>query len=906
MGLLDHRQRIADLVSAPPSQVPEEASYMEDVLADAQRVDLFATLARGEDWLMWAATQPEFRRLFDPSAPSTDCTRALAFWFSEHYVMDEDLNSVAFRVLRDAGWRLGPTLWWAIGQSLHRMAGPRPDWLGRWLVLLMQNAPEGGSDWLEYALLASRWPQDRSVALLLFDHLTEPQVRAASFFGPLGGPRFDVRLRGSHHELRDAWQQVFVPNLAEAAASVLAIVDRHLRRAFQLLSVAGSASPRWDPISLRRFAIASESEEERYSEAADVLIDAARDCVEALLGAGDALAVSYVSGWADSEAPILRRLALHGWRCRTDIDNTAKIAWLRERGWLFEPQLRFEVFRLIQSALPGSEAWVADALVADALTGPDEAEDEEQRAYQQYNVLAWIKRHAPDLESGWRAFEHIQARYPQFAERERPDQLLRVEVGFVQPRPPMSVQALHERIHADPAEALATLLAYENARQFSGGPTWDDALTLLKNTIREHPADGFAVLDDASGSDHLGIISGVISGWSGASVQAEMAEAILERLMGLDLAAMADPLSRLLADGGQADAGPTEWHLFATARRLAAALWPAVDATPPDTQVTEWLQRAINHPAGRLAQFWMHAISADWRMAGDQWTGIPSGIRAQLEVLLSADDPRSALVEVVFASQVRFFSGADRRWCEAHVLPLLDWANTTRARRTWDGYLIWGRWTDQLLSAGLLDYYQAAAEHLDELREDLRRELASHLATVALFSQLELLPWMRQYTARTEVTQRVEWLEHITWLLADLPADGVERQWRRWMQSYWQDRLNSIPRPLATDEASAIAGWAVYLTDSIDEGVTLATMRPAGLRMRSSTLRQVTADRIDHAPAQFAKLVAHLLRGTQPPFYGCDSLAGIVAQLRGEAAPEHIRTIIEEALRLGCRNAAQW
>lgn len=905
MGLLDHRQRIADLVSRPPSRLPEEASYMEDVLADTQRVGLFTTLARGEDWLMWAATQPSFRCLFDPSAPSTDCTRALAFWFAEHYVMDENLNSVALRVLRDSGWRLGPTLWWAIGQSLHRKVGPLPDWLGRWLVLLMQNAPEGGSDWLEYALLASRWPQDRSVALLLFDYLTEPQVRAASFSGPLGGPRFEVRLRGSHHNLRDAWQQVFVPNLTETAASVLAIVDRHLRRAFQLLSVAGSASPRWDPISLRRFAIPRESEEDRYSEAADVLIDAARDCLGALLSAGDALVVSYLSGWADSEAAILRRLALYGWQRRTDIDDTAKIAWLRERKWLFEPQLRFEVFGLIQAALPGSEAEVANALIIDARTGPAEAEDEEQRAYQQYNVLAWIKRHVPDLETGLRAFEEIQARYPQFAERERPEQLLRVEAGFLQPRPPMSVQALHEQIEAEPTEALATLLSYEHTSPFSGDPTWNDALNLLKNTIREHPDDGFALLD-AAGSDHLSIVSGVISGWSGASVNTEMAEAILKRLMGLDLAAIADPLSRLLADAGQADAGPTEWHLFPAARQLAIELWPAISATPPDTEVTEWLQRTVNHPAGRLAQFWLHVISADWRLAGDQWTGIPGEVRTQLETLLSADDPHSTLVEVVFASQVHFLAGADRRWCEAHVLPLLDWANTTRARRTWDGYLIWGRWTDQLLSAGLLDYYQAAAEHLAELRGDLRRELASHLATVALFSQLELLTWMRRYTARAEVAQRVDWLEHITWLLADLPADAVERQWRRWMKTYWEDRLNSIPLPLTTDEASVMAAWAVYLTDSIDEGVTLATARPAGLRMHSTTLRHITADRVHHAPAAFAKLVAHLLRGTQSSFYGCDPLARIVEKLRGAAASEDIRTIINEALRLGCRSAAEW
>ncbi|MFI9561174.1 SIR2 family protein [Nonomuraea endophytica] len=905
MGLLDHRQRIAELVAAPPPQVPEEASYMEDVVADPERVGLFTTLARGEQWLFWAAAQPKVRLLFDPSAPRTDCSWTLASWFAEHYVLNEDLTSSALDVLRDAGWRLGPMLWAAIGQHLHIAGSPRPAWPGRWLVLLIQNAPEGESDWLVYALSASRWPQDSSIALLLFDHLTEPQVTAASSFRRIGGPRFDVELRGSHHELRDAWQQLFVPSLAEASRQVLVIVDRHLRNAYQLLSVTGSAYHRWDPISLRRSAIARDPEDDGYQEAVDVLIDAARDCLEALLDAGDALALSYADSWADSEVPILRRLALHGWQHRTDVDDTAKIAWLRERGWLFEPLLRCEVLRLLRAALPGSATGVADALVADALAGPSEAADSDQRAYEQLSVLAWIKRHAPELESGSRAFEQIHARYPHFMEREHPEHLLRVEVGFVRPRPPMSVQDLHESITAGPPGALATLRGYENATFFSDGPRWEDALSLLVETVREHPADGFAVLD-ATGGDHPAIISSVISGWSTATVDAGTAETILERLLPLDATTMADPLSRLLADGGQDVAHPTEWYLYPAARRLAAELWSTLDTAPPTGEVTDWLQLAINHPAGHLAQFWVHVIAADWRTAGDQWAGIPSAIQAQLEAMLATNDARAALAEVMVASQVHFFSAADHRWCETHVLPLLDWADPVRARRTWDGYLTWGRWNDHLLSAGLLKYYLAAINHLDDFRADLSHQLSSHLATMALFSQLDPLPWIHAHTTKTQTARRVEWLEQITHQLTHLPADAIELQWQRWMRPYWQNRIDGVPRQMTTDEASAMAAWVMHLTSSISEGVNLATAHPAGLRSRGGVLRNMNNERVDRAPDAFAKLIAHLLRDTEPPFYGCDSLHDIVTRLRGRADPADIDAIIEGALRLGCRTAHQW
>ncbi|HEX3541417.1 MAG TPA: hypothetical protein VHT75_13365 [Acidimicrobiales bacterium] len=117
MRLLDHRQRVDQLVSAPPSQVPEEASYLETVLTDGDTVGLFAGFARGSKWLAWAATRPEFRRLFDPSAAPGACTWVLADWFAERFVMDKNLSASALNIVRDPGGRLAPPLWSTIGHE---------------------------------------------------------------------------------------------------------------------------------------------------------------------------------------------------------------------------------------------------------------------------------------------------------------------------------------------------------------------------------------------------------------------------------------------------------------------------------------------------------------------------------------------------------------------------------------------------------------------------------------------------------------------------------------------------------------------------------------------------------------------------------------------------------------------
>jgi hypothetical protein len=227
-------------------------------------------------------------------------------------------------------------------------------------------------------------------------------------------------------------------------------------------------------------------------------------------------------------------------------------------------------------------------------------------------------------------------------------------------------------------------------------------------------------------------------------------------------------------------------------------------------------------------------------------------------------------------------------------------------RRTWDGYLTWGRWNDQLLTAGLLEGYLAAVHHIDEFGAELGQQLCMHLAAVAISSEVDPLSWVHKFTVAVEVAHRVEWMNHVAWMLKDLPVDAIERQWQRWMRQYWQDRLDSITIQLTAEEATALATWAVYLTESIADGVNVATARPAGLSEHTDVLGDLDENRLQRAPTEFAKLIAHLMQGTPAPFWCCHELARIVSAMRDDAALSDINDIVEEALRLGCSDAAQW
>lgn len=97
MGLLDHRQRISQLVATAPSQVPDEQSYLETVINDIDQFGFFAEFARGKEWLDWIAVIPTFQIIFDAFAIESELTRRIAYWFAEHFVMDECSRRMPWR-----------------------------------------------------------------------------------------------------------------------------------------------------------------------------------------------------------------------------------------------------------------------------------------------------------------------------------------------------------------------------------------------------------------------------------------------------------------------------------------------------------------------------------------------------------------------------------------------------------------------------------------------------------------------------------------------------------------------------------------------------------------------------------------------------------------------------------------
>lgn len=397
------------------------------------------------------------------------------------------------------------------------------------------------------------------------------------------------------------------------------------------------------------------------------------------------------------------------------------------------------------------------------------------------------------------------------------------------------------------------------------------------------------------------VLNAVLAGWTAAEIDEGLVEMVIERVNGLDLSQHYESVTSLLTM--RTESGGASWRSHKGARNLALALWAFI---PEDAEggVTgaDTLTESLNHPAGKLAEFWILRVGDEWRRSGEEWPGLSDELKGPLEMMLASDGRRGTMARAMLVTRLHMFAGADTEWCTARLLPCLSWTGAPDASDGWSAYLDWGRWTPRLLSAGLFEMYLETLDHVSVLGDGAESKLYEHLGSIAVLGEGQFAAdqWIERFTSVVEPPKRIEWAKHVSSLLQQLPVGAREAAWRAWMRAYWERRLEGVPGALNLAEASAMVPWILQLGDSFSEGLDLALAAPAGFTEHSDLLSELTYEELRRSPSQFATLIEHLLSGTQPPFWGLHGLNRVLRDLRRlGVADEQLVPLLEAAAHLG-------
>ena len=341
------RQLISQTVSQPSPPVDASSLNVADrALQDPELTPTFTANAESLDWIRWCLDRGHLKGVFDHEP--LEVSELLLSWVARLLTSHDPYEAIA--IIEQGGQQLHPQLWWKIAHQLP--AGHH------------SGLASGMERWISYLLTASPSGQDRrkpdglyQLAKVCIAH--ELYTLAASVFEELCQPVITIQPRrpssqyvnlrtvGEPWALSRAWSSMR-DHLKAIAPKIIELAAKQMERRHSILEQWGQASQDDDEDSSGRHLV--EESQYNYREAdIDIILDAARDCLDWAVQNDQELLESWIDRLVKSPAPLARRLAVHAIRKSANRDAGAKIDWLFENEVPLDSRIYRETVQVLES-----------------------------------------------------------------------------------------------------------------------------------------------------------------------------------------------------------------------------------------------------------------------------------------------------------------------------------------------------------------------------------------------------------------------------------------------------------------------------------------------------------------------------------------------------------------------------
>jgi hypothetical protein len=658
---LEMEERIKRIVSTPPQPEGEEIDLIEKAFSNIVLLRFFAASADSVEWLEWASGRDAFKRLFRAGIPSADCDEVLATWFAWKFSLVH--SGFAMDMVRRNGSVLSPPLWNRVAGTVWRgiETGESLNSLSKWVPVLVANEPSAGGvgDFLEHILTECRLPEDSTSAVLLFSHLLRPvfQLKASLFkraddtdFSPDVGA--DLKTRGSDTYLQMAWRRFQDNDFAKTVHQFIAIATAHLEEATLLYRAYGAEHDRWDPISIHLPSLDKPNVVLEHN-GLGVLVSVALDSLKWIIQNEPERGPGLLSHWSSAQSITLRRIAVFGVALTDQWTADSKLDWLLNGGYIHFPGFPDEVQHVLAAAYPNASTDQRERIVRRVIEGPASEVEGLYRDHRIYELLGRLDGYLPGDPLVIEALADLRQRHPEFAPIEDPDGP--AFSSFAQGVPPWGSLPFNavSLAAAEPEAALDSILKYE--REQDPGLDLDDVVSVLSQAVLADSGWSYRFADTlgnrAGFESHLW--KGVVLGWYRAQPDAAHWVHVLGFLAKHHeiVAVAVAQTAQLLERGISQETGGIVGESLPLAISVGRYAWAVLPPNERKQNATvEWLQVAINDPAGMLMGFELKALFQIWKVAGNAWNGLPQDWQEHFGEVVSGESWAASMGRVLLAS----------------------------------------------------------------------------------------------------------------------------------------------------------------------------------------------------------------------------------------------------------------
>ena len=916
LGSLGTEARIKGIVTSDRPLNIEDEDFLKQSLLDISTLRYFTRHGKEPLWLEWISELSVFSAIFVPGATLSESSAELAFWFAEQFAIPH--FTVAIDLVRRKNQTLSPYLWNVVAQAFHRHA-TAGDPLRFWASILLETMPANAhSDFLAYMIGHCTVPDDQHTILQLFRKLGAPTLKVKRRFfppeeGKLSLPDAEVVPVGRDHWMSHAYQTKIHPHLDVFAKGLALIVTAAFEEARALLLMYGKAGPKWDPISYSRGSVSSRMQDFLHN-GFSVLIDAGADVLKWANENDPKFASSLIGQWSESGAPILQRLAITGMMGHPSQTSEEKLSWIISNRVVEDIGLKNETFALLGEVYGASSEKVRAEFLAQAEAAMN-PEGEDYERYEFFNLLSWLHARAPECTLVTDKLHPIQESHPQWKVREHPDFNSWISGSAVQAEPDSPIPT--SQIADMNLEALLAASArFADVRDMFGDSLKGGFLQEIARTVAGNFAWSEGIAQEALGRAHVPveIWSALLRGWSTNHTPEEWRSllATVERLEPVYSSVLYE-LSPLLKGAVERKEDGLPVDLLDTALARANAVWAACAAheQPLPEEAENWLTAAINRTSGYLLDFYFEALRLLWPNRGQEEVRVRSILEA-LEAAIDGDHhPASEVARILVSAKAALLADISQDWYSEHVLPLLATPATPRSsEQNWDGYLVWGTWTQAMLP-GLIPAYTHHLPEITGASNDRSHMFCGHLAGFAVFGAIDPIEngWLDEFLTRSQHRERMHWVGGVTQVLREADDQAKESAWDRWIERYLRRRVQANPIPLDAEESGTMCEWALILHSHYAEIVELLLTGPAPeVKGDMFYYRLHEAALLDRAPAVTARFLTALLSQEDGHnLWDLDQVHTMVSHLIDlDSTEPALRPLCEQLGRLGSPRALEF
>ena len=874
-GVLDWQHEIAAIAGGYPPIDDESAGIIEHAFRDPVTTRFFSESAESPEWVEWLAQRGHLTGLFT-DGELNEREHMLGWWLVSRFAITHD--STLFALMERYGCRIDPTLWRLLSRQTKDSIPQSPDAgiITRWVLFLASVIPTDADD------AALSWLAEACASVRATDSLLRVYEAIMKRLNRVP-PRPEWRNTDvSHYYAQKILSDYIKPNLSEMAEPLLALVTIRLQERQAILTAweDSDVASHWDNYS--RSAI-EPHEQDDPSREIDPLIDAARDCLEWLAANVPVVAGAWCDRFASSDAPLLRRLAIHAFAARADLSTDDKIDWLLERCDVNEIAAHHEIFRAVAHEYPRAGLQQRTALIQAIseyrAAESDHYDSEELSVHHSFTWFHWLHQADPDCSIAKEALDAVWAQHPEFVASEHPDfNHYHWSGSRSLTQGTWDVGALLAR---QAAEALPDLLTYEPTdQQRFDGHDRRAMLGTVRQAAEANPSWGIDLADALAetGAWNSDLWQHVITAWTTTELDQDGVNRVLSHLSAGELhqrhpREIASILSGLVRKTEESEAT----GLPSSANSIAVSLrqYVSSDELPKFTvsvggipQYVSWLEKAINHASGQLTLFWTHSIVLWRRQQEPTPQSLSDEYRQALDAIIEEDGVLGKFGRTVLASNFHFFLAADEDWTTINLLPMFDTEHED-FQCAWDGFLSWGRLSPQIADLLREKFVNGVSRVAQEFQgQMLTRFIEFYVAALGLLINNANEDWITEFFKHADAEMKNQFALEIGHRLRNLDEAGQQEWWNVWLKDYWRNRLQGVPGQLDDAEITQMLEWVIHLPGVFPEAVGVAVQMPPGSLSQSHILHDLgESELIERYPDDLAKFLIHIGKQDTGPWF---------------------------------------